>query len=317
MKTAYIFPGQGSQIVGMGKDFYEQYAAARSVFDVADHALGIQLRKLCHEGPQDELNLTANTQPALLTASTAIAAVLRERLQEQVAFAAGHSLGEYSALCFAGCFTLETALRLVRTRGEAMQSATPVGVGAMAALIGLEEAAAAEICAEAAQGQVVQAANFNGPGQIVISGNKEAVSRAIEIAKSKGVKKAIPLPVSAPFHCALMQPAADRMSAALASSKVSPPQIAIVNNADAAVLDASAEAVCDSLIRQITSPVKWRQSIQYMVSEGVTQFVEIGAGRVLTNLVKRISPECDCFAISDVAGLESYIQGRSSGSKEP
>lgn len=289
---AFVFPGQGAQTIGMGKALAEAYPAAKAVFDEVDAALGENLSKLIWEGEQDTLTLTANAQPALM--ATSIAA-LRAMEAEGVnitdaAFVAGHSLGEYSALAAVGALSLSDTARLLRIRGEAMQAAVPVGVGAMAALLGADFALATEIAAEAAQGEVVQAANDNDPSQVVISGHKAAIERAVEIAKAKGVKRAMLLPVSAPFHCTLMQPAADKMAEALAAVTINAPLVPVVANV-------RAQAVTDPvlirqlLIEQVTGSVRWRESVQFMVAQGVTEFWEIGAGKALSGMVKRISKE--------------------------
>ncbi len=308
MKIAFVFPGQGSQYEGMGKDFRDQYPCAREVFDRADSSLGYSISKLCFEGPQSELNLTANTQPALLTVSAVVAAVIREIAPVVVSACAGHSLGEYSALCFAESLTIDTAVRLVHERGKAMQSAAPHGIGAMAAIIGLEDGLADEVCREAGQGQIIQAANFNGPGQVVLSGHKEAVERAIQIARGKGARKGILLPVSAPFHCALMKTAAETMLGILGRADIRSPIIPLVNNVDADYLDPTPASVIDSLYRQITGPVRWDESIRRMRTDGIECFIEIGAGKVLTNMIKRIVPEAECLSVGSVDDLEFFSQ---------
>jgi len=289
---AFIFPGQGAQTIGMGKALAEAYPAAKAVFDEVDEALGEKLSALIWEGQQDALTLTANAQPALM--ATSIAA-LRAMEAEGVsvtdaAFVAGHSLGEYSALAAAGALSLSDTARLLRLRGEAMQAAVPVGVGAMAALLGADFALATEIASEAAQGEVVQAANDNDPSQVVISGHKAAIERAVEIAKAKGVKRAMLLPVSAPFHCALMQPAADKMAGALAEVTINAPKVPLVANVRAeAVTDP--ELIRQLLIEQVTGSVRWRESVLWMAAQGVTEFWEIGAGKALSGMVKRIAKE--------------------------
>lgn len=289
---AFIFPGQGAQTIGMGKALAEAYPAAKAVFDEVDEALGEKLSALIWEGQQDALTLTANAQPALM--ATSIAA-LRAMEAEGVsvtdaAFVAGHSLGEYSALAAVGALSLSDTARLLRLRGEAMQAAVPVGVGAMAALLGADFALATEIASEAAQGEVVQAANDNDPSQVVISGHKAAIERAVEIAKAKGVKRAMLLPVSAPFHCALMQPAADKMAGALAGVAIKAPKVPLVANVRAeAVTDP--ELIRQLLIEQVTGSVRWRESVLWMAAQGVTEFWEIGAGKALSGMVKRIAKE--------------------------
>ncbi|MBN1355904.1 ACP S-malonyltransferase [bacterium] len=296
----------------MGRDFFETYPVAADIFTRADKVLGFPLSDLCFNGPQDQLNLTANTQPALLTVSAAIAAVFRDTTSVTPLFAAGHSLGEYTALWFAGSLDFESAVRLVRIRGEAMQNATPTGMGTMAALIGLNPDAIADVCKEAAQDQVLQAANFNSPGQIVISGHREAVERGILAAQKHGAKKGVILPVSAPFHSRLMEPAALRMKSELDRVTVLPPATAIVNNADARVLDGHPDSIRSSLVRQVISPVKWEQSLQYMANRGVELFVELGPGNILTNLVKRTIPQSMRVSIGTVEGLGEFIRNMAS-----
>jgi [acyl-carrier-protein] S-malonyltransferase len=292
MTTAFVFPGQGSQAVGMGKALADAFPVARRVFDEVDAALGEPLSRTMWEGPAETLTLTENTQPALLTHSLAVMRVLEAEagidLRRDAAFVAGHSLGEYSALAAAGAFTLADAARLVRIRGRAMQKAVPVGVGAMAALLGLEFDQAAAVAAEAAQGQVCQAANDNGGGQVVVSGDKAAVERAVEIAKQKGAKRAMMLTVSAPFHCALMQPAADAMAQALAEVEVAAPAVPVVANVTARPVVEPAEIV-RRLIEQVTGTVRWRDGVAFMAAQGATTFYELGSGKVLSGLVKRIA----------------------------
>src|SRR5262252_6854478 len=291
MSLAFVFPGQGSQAVGMGKGLADAFPAAKQVFDEVDAALGESLSRTMWDGPAETLTLTENTQPALLAHSLAMMRVLETEagvdLKRDAAFVAGHSLGEYSALAAAGAFTLADAARLVRIRGRAMQKAVPVGVGAMAALLGLEFDQAAAVATEAAQGQVCQAANDNGGGQVVVSGDKSAVERAVEIAKQKGAKRAMMLPVSAPFHCALMQPAADAMAAALATVAVQRPVVPVVANALVKPLSDPPDIV-RALVAQVTGTVRWRESVVLMAAAGVTTFYEVGAGKVLSGLVRRI-----------------------------
>jgi [acyl-carrier-protein] S-malonyltransferase len=300
MSLAFVFPGQGSQAVGMGKALADAFPAARAVFSEVDDALDENLSRVMWEGPSDQLTLTANTQPALMAVSLAAMRVLQAEagveLARDAAFVAGHSLGEYSALAAAGSLTISDTARLLRIRGRAMQEAVPVGAGAMAALIGLEFEEAAAVGGEAAQGQVCQAANDNGGGQVVLSGDKAAVERAVEIAKAKGAKRALMLPVSAPFHCALMRPAADAMEAALANVSIKPPAVPLVANVRAQPITEPGEIV-RSLVEQVTGTVRWQESVAYMAAHGVTTFYEIGAGKVLTGLVKRIASGATGVAI--------------------
>jgi [acyl-carrier-protein] S-malonyltransferase len=317
MSTAFVFPGQGSQAVGMGRDLAEACPAARHVFQEVDDALSQKLSRLMWEGPQEELTLTANAQPALMAHSLAVVRALEAeggfRLAERVALVAGHSLGEYSALTAAGAFDVATAARLLRLRGDAMQAATPPGTGAMAALLGAEIDLAREICAAAApdpvtgRAEVVEAANDNGGGQVVISGAKPAVERAIEIAKERGVKRAMLLPVSAPFHCALMAPAADAMAEALATAPMRAPLVPVVANVTAAKATDPAE-IRDLLVKQVTGTVRWRECVAAMAAMGCTRFVEIGAGRVLTGLMKRNAPEATALAIGTPADVEAFLK---------
>lgn len=305
MKIAWCFPGQGAQFVGMGKDLYEQSAAARDVFDRADGALGDSISRLCFEGPEAELTLTANTQPAIVTTSLAVLAALRERVPNlpPPAFAAGHSLGEYSALVSASALRLEDAVRLVRLRGRAMQESVAPGEGAMAAIMGLSPEAVKALCAEAAEGEVVSAANFNAPGQIVIAGHANAVARACKLAGSHG-GKAIPLKVSAPFHCALMAPAARALASALASVDVAALAFPVIANVDASP-NSDAGMVADLLVRQVDSPVRWEESVRAMAQSGVTHVLELGPGKVLAGLIKRIAKEITVVSASDTAGIEA------------
>src|ERR1700693_1073547 len=292
MAVAFVFPGQGSQTVGMGKALAASFPPARQVFDEVDEALRAKLSAIVFEGPAETLTLTENAQPALMAVSLATIRVLEAEagldLKRDAQFVAGHSLGEYSALAAAGAFTIADTARLLRLRGQAMQKAVPVGIGAMAALIGLECDAAAAVAREAAQGQVCQAANDNGAGQVVVSGDRAAVERAVEIAKTKGAKRAMLLPVSAPFHCALMQTAADVMAQALAQVSVKQPTVPVVSNVLAAALT-DPDQIRRRLVEQVTGTVRWRESVAYMASHGVVRFFEIGAGKVLSGLVKRIA----------------------------
>ena len=292
MSFAFIFPGQGSQAVGMGKALADAFAPARAVFEEVDAALSEKLTRTMWEGPAETLTLTENAQPALMAVSLAAMRVLEAHagvdLARDARFVAGHSLGEYSALAAAGALTIADTARLLRLRGRAMQKAVPVGTGAMAALLGLDFEQAAGVAAEAAQGQVCQAANDNGGGQVVVSGDKAAVERAVEIARGKGARRAMMLPVSAPFHCALMQPAADAMAAALASVTVKPPLVPVVANALVRPIREPADIV-RALVAQVTGTVRWRESIAFMAAAGVTTFYEVGAGKVLSGLVRRIA----------------------------
>jgi [acyl-carrier-protein] S-malonyltransferase len=291
MSLAFIFPGQGSQAVGMGKALADAFVQARAVFEEVDAALGDKLSKLIWEGPAEALTLTENAQPALMATSLAAMRVLEAEagvdLARDAQFVAGHSLGEYSALAAARAFTVGDAARLVRIRGRAMQKAVPVGTGAMAALLGLEFDQAVAVAAEAAQGEICQAANDNGGGQVVVSGNKAAVERAVEIARAKGARRATMLPVSAPFHCALMEPAAEVMAAALAEVTVRSPVVPIVANVLVKPVSDPRDIV-RALVAQVTGTVRWRESVALMAAAGVTTFYEVGAGKVLSGLVKRI-----------------------------
>jgi len=288
MKTTFLFPGQGSQYPGMGKSLADQFPSARQVFAEADSTLGFSLSTLCFEGPAETLQLTENTQPALLAVSTAAFRVLKEQGLEP-AFVAGHSLGEYSALVAAGSLNFADALRLVRKRGQYMQAAVPPGIGAMAALLKLPEGKLDSVLAEAAQDEVVSAANLNSPDQIVIAGHAGAVGRAIELAKAAGAKRAILLPVSAPFHCSLMRQAQERLSADLNAIEFRDLAMPLVNNWQARLIHTAAEAH-EGLYQQVPNPVRWSESIQTLVSQGVTRFIEVGAGGVLTGLLRNINP---------------------------
>jgi [acyl-carrier-protein] S-malonyltransferase len=305
IKVAWLFPGQGSQAVGMGKELAASSEAARQSYARADAALGEPLSRLCFEGPMEELTLTTNTQPALVATSMAIVAALRERYPDLAPphFAAGHSLGEYSALCASGALALEDAVRLVRLRGAAMQEAVPPGVGAMAAIMGLDVAAISSICAEAAEGEVVSAANYNAPGQVVIAGHAAAVARASDLVAARG-GKAVPLKVSAPFHCALMRPARDRLAPALEQAAMGSLQFPVVANVDGEP-NADPGRVRELLLRQIDGPVQWVASVERMASEGVTHALEIGPGKVLAGLVKRIAKTLKVLSIADPAGIEA------------
>lgn len=291
MSTAFLFPGQGSQAVGMGKALYEAFPAARAVFEEVDAALGQKLTQLMFDGPAEELTLTANAQPALMAVSLAALRALEAEkgldLKRDVAFVAGHSLGEYSALAAAGALTITDTARLLRIRGDAMQKAVPVGVGGMAALIGATKEQAAAVAAEAAQGEVCELANDNGGGQVVISGHKSAIERAIPIAQGKGIKRALALPVSAPFHCSLMTPAAEAMAAALASATIQAPKVPLVANVLASAIT-DPDEIRKRLVEQVTGSVRWAESMAWLGGQGVTRFVEVGSGKVLSGLVKRI-----------------------------
>jgi [acyl-carrier-protein] S-malonyltransferase len=314
MSNAFIFPGQGSQAVGMGKALADAFAPARAVFAEVDAALGERLTDVIWGGPADALTLTENAQPALMAVSLAAMRVLEAEagvdLVRDAAFVAGHSLGEYSALAAAGSLSIADTARLLRVRGRAMQKAVPVGAGAMAAVIGLEFDAAAAVAKEAATAGVCQAANDNGAGQVVLSGDKAAVERAVEIAKSHGAKRAMLLPVSAPFHCVLMQPAAAAMAAALATVTVKPPRVPLVANVLARPITDPGEIV-RRLIDQVTGTVRWRESIAFMAGAGVTSFYEVGAGKVLTGLVKRIAEGAAGTAIGTPDDVAAFKAARS------
>jgi [acyl-carrier-protein] S-malonyltransferase len=310
MSLAFVFPGQGSQAVGMGKALADAFAPARAVFEEVDAALGEALSKVIWEGPAETLTLTENAQPALMAVSLAAIRALEAEagvdLARDAQFVAGHSLGEYSALAAAGALTLGDTARLLRIRGRAMQKAVPVGTGAMAALLGLDFDQAAAVAVEAAQGQICQAANDNGGGQVVVSGDKAAVERALEIAKEKGARRAMMLPVSAPFHCVLMQPAADAMAVALAEVALEPPAVPVVANVLAKPISDPGEIV-RALVAQVTGTVRWRESVAFMAANGVTTFYEIGAGKVLSGLVKRVAEGASAAAIGtpeDVAAFK-------------
>jgi [acyl-carrier-protein] S-malonyltransferase len=308
-KTAFIFPGQGSQSVGMGKALAETYPLARAVFDEVDAALGQKLSLLMFEGPLDELTLTANAQPALMAVSMAAIRVLQTEagldLARDAVCVAGHSLGEYSALAAAGAISLSDTARLLRIRGDAIQKAVPVGVGAMAALLGLDFADADAIAKEAAAGEVCEAANDNANGQVVISGHKTAVDRAIALAQARGAKRAMLLPVSAPFHCSLMLPAASAMAEALSSVSIHKPIVPLVANIKAGFVSEPTE-IAALLVQQVTGTVRWRESVQFMAGEGVTRFVEVGAGKVLNGLVKRIAEGVTATAVGSPADVAAY-----------
>jgi [acyl-carrier-protein] S-malonyltransferase len=304
--TAFVFPGQGSQYAGMGRDLFQAYPEARRVFHEIDEALGFEISRLCFEGPEDQLRLTENTQPAILAVSSALHAVLEEHGATRRDLVAGHSLGEYSAIVSVGGLTPAEAAKLVRARGRFMQEAVPVGSGGMAALIGPTVEEARAICEEAAQGEVVSVANINAPGQIVIAGTKAGIERAIGVAKSRGVRRALPLPVSAPFHCELMAPAAERLAPLLDEANFKDLWVALVSNVDASPIG-TATAVRNALLRQVASPVRWVESVERMIAMGVKRFVEIGPGNVLTGLIKRIDPNVELVNVSDVSSLEAFL----------
>ena len=311
MSIAFVFPGQGSQAVGMGKNLAHAFPSAKAVFDEVDAALGEKLSDIMWNGPEDLLTLTENAQPALMAVSMAVIRVLEAEHGITVAntakCVAGHSLGEYAALAAAGTFTLADTARLLKIRGRAMQAATPVGTGAMAALLGLDFKSASEVAAEAAQGVVCQAANDNSDGQVVISGAKAAVERALDIAKAKGAKRAILLPVSAPFHCALMQPAADAMAEALAKADMKDPVVPVVANVVAGPMT-DAATIRQKLVEQVTGTVRWRECVYAMSDLGVTTFVEIGSGKVLTGLAKKNAPEAKAIAIGSADDLAAALE---------
>jgi len=310
VSKAFVFPGQGSQEVGMGKALAEAFPAARAVFDEVDDALSQKLSHIMWEGPKETLTLTENAQPALMAVSMAVMRVLEKekgfKLADKVKFVAGHSLGEYSALCAAGAFSLSDAARLLKLRGQAMQKAVPVGLGAMAALLGVGMEVAQKVAAEAAQGDVCQVANDNEPTQVVLSGHKTAIDRVGEVGKPHGVRRAIPLPVSAPFHCALMQPAADAMAEALSHVKVLKPHVPVVANVLASAIS-DPDEIKKRLVEQVTGTVRWRECVAYMAAHGITDFYEIGSGKVLAGLVKRTAASANATSLGEPASIDAAL----------
>jgi [acyl-carrier-protein] S-malonyltransferase len=306
-KIAFVFPGQGSQAVGMGKDLFETHAAAREVFEEADDALGFKLSEMCFAGNEADLQMTANTQPAILTTSIAAYRAMKAEGFPSASFAAGHSLGEYSALVAAGVLDFADAVRTVRRRGTYMQEAVPAGVGAMAAILGSDLATIEVACSEAAQDQVCSPANINSSSQIVIAGNTEAVDRACEILKEKGAKRAIKLSVSAPFHCALMMPAQERLADDLKNLNYGSFEFPVVQNVDAQA-NSEPSAVCDALTRQVSSPVCWLQTVEFLSGMGVTTMIEIGAGKVLSGLVRQIDREIVCLNVENSESLKNTLE---------
>jgi len=305
LSVAFLFPGQGSQAVGMGKDLAEKYSAACRTFEEADDALGYRLSQLCFEGPEDQLRLTEATQPAILTVSVAAWRVLNE-IGIKAGFVAGHSLGEYAAHVGAGTLSFADAVRVVRNRGKYMQEAVPAGVGAMAAILGMDAEEVASVCRDAAQSQVCELANLNSPEQIVISGHKAAVERAMKLAGDRGAKRAILLPVSAPFHSSLMKPAQDRLAADLAALTFARPYLPVICNVDAVPVD-DADRARDALIRQVTGSVRWEPSMRLLISSGVQTFVEVGPGKVLCGLMRQIDRSKDCLNVSDETSLQKML----------
>jgi [acyl-carrier-protein] S-malonyltransferase len=304
--VAFLFPGQGSQFIGMGKELAEKYPIARQTFEEADEALGYKLSQLCFEGPEDQLRLTEITQPAILTTSVAVWRIFNERGLKPD-FVAGHSLGEYSAHVAAGTFSFADAVRTVRYRGNYMQEAVPVGVGTMAAILGMSFENVTAVCGDAAQGEVCEPANINSPEQIVISGHTAAVERATKLADERGAKRAKVLPVSAPFHCSLMKPAQDRLAADLSSLTFNKPAVGVVCNADATVLE-DADPSRDALIRQVTGAVKWDRSMRVLIARGVQTFVEVGPGKVLCGLMRQIDRSKTCVNVGDEASLQKTLE---------
>jgi len=304
-KVAFVFPGQASQYPGMGKDLADRYPVARSIFDEADKALGFPLSRMCFEGTEEELKLTANTQPAILTVCVAACWVLAEK-RISADFVAGHSLGEYAALVAAGSLDFTDAVRLVRKRGTYMQEAVPAGQGAMAAIMGLSPTVVQEVCKHAAEGQICAPANLNSPEQTVISGDADAIKRAVEFASQSGAKRAVILPVSAPFHSALMMPAQEKLAIDLRATKFGDPHVPVVTNVDADTIKKGDEAR-EALIRQVTMPVRWEESMRMLLEEGVTTFVEVGPGRVLTGLMRQIERSVTTLNVEDEKSLQATI----------
>ena len=310
--SAIIFPGQGSQYVGMGVALADKYEAAKEVFDEVDEALGQDLFKIIKEGPESELRLTSNAQPALMAVSLAVVRVIenisKQNIENMVSFMAGHSLGEYSALTAAGSFSLANAAKLLRVRGESMQNAVPVGTGGMAALLGAELDVAKEIAVLVSEKGVCDIANDNAPGQIVLSGDLKTVEQSIEIAKARGIRRAVLLPVSAPFHCSLMKPAAEKMLEALSNIKILPPKVPVVTNVNATKISGDPGDIRGSLVRQVTSMVRWRESVEWMIENGITSFVELGAGKVLTGLNKRIDKDVQSISVESPDTIEEVFK---------
>jgi [acyl-carrier-protein] S-malonyltransferase len=307
MAIAYIFPGQGSQYAGMGKDLAEKFPAARQVFEEADAALGFSLSELCFNGPAEQLQLTENTQPAILTTSVATLRAMESEGFPKPDFVAGHSLGEYSALVAAGSLSLSDAVRIVRARGRYMQEAVPVGTGAMAAILGADLETIAAACAEASQGEVCSPANVNSPNQVVIAGDAAAIDRAIELLKTRGAKRAVKLNVSAPFHCALMKPAQDRLAADLNEISLNDLATPLVTNVDAKAINAGAEAR-ESLVRQVSQPVRWLESVEFLANQGVQSFIEVGPGKVLSGLLRQINRDLRAVNVENEAGLQAAVR---------
>lgn len=307
MSTAIVFPGQGSQAIGMLKELAAQFSEVTSTFQEASTVLGYDLWDVTQNGPEDRLNSTDVTQPAMLAAGVACWRVWQKSAGTKPSLLAGHSLGEYSALVCAGALAFTDAIRLVASRGKYMQEAVPKGTGAMAAILGLDDAIVKDVCQQSAQSQIVQAVNFNSPGQVVVAGHKEAVERATVLAKEKGAKRAVVLPVSVPSHCLLMKPAADRLAADLQNITISSPNIPVINNVDVAT-PVEANAIRDALVRQLYQPVRWVEIVQSMAKQGVTQLIECGPGKVLTGLNKRIEKDLQCVAVYDPASFTAVLQ---------